>query len=90
MGQNALDQLAGKNILVGGDPSYQDLVIGSPSPENSLIDAQPNRAVSQLILEIFSIPFDINSVLGGSLAGIDIRNQDPVTMLKLSLAAELL
>jgi len=90
MGQLALDTLAGKNILVGGDPSFQELVIGSPSPENDLLDAQPNRAVSQLILEIFSIPFDANSVLGGSLAGIDIRNQDPVTMLKLSLAAELL
>jgi len=90
MGQDALVTLGDKNVLVGGDPSYQDLVIGNPNPENQLLDNQPDRAVSQLVLETFSIPFDSNSVLGGSLPGIDIRNQDPVTMLKLSLAAELL
>ncbi len=90
MGQAALTILAGKNVLVGGDPDYQDLVIGNPSPENQLLDAQPNRAVSQLVLETFGIPFNANAVLGGSLPGIDIRNQDPVTMLKFSLAAELL
>lgn len=91
MGQNALDDLAGKSILFGGDPSYQDLVIGgATSPENQLIDAQPDRPVSQLILETFSIPFNVNAILGGPLQGIDIKNQDPVTMLKLSLAAELL
>ncbi len=90
MGQDALITLAGKNVLVGGDPDYQDLVIGNPNPENQLLDNQPNRAVSQLVLETFGIPFNANAVLGGSLPGVDIRNQDPVTMLKFSLGAELL
>jgi hypothetical protein len=90
MGQDALIQLAGKNVLVGGDPDYQDLVIGSPNPENQLLDPQTNKAVSQLVLEIFGIPFNANTVLGGALPGIDIKNQDPITMLKLSLASELL
>ncbi len=90
MGQEALDQLAGKNILVGGDPDYQDLVIGSPNPENQVLDNQPDRSVAQLILESFNIPFSLTNVLGSSLPGLDIRNQDAVTMLKLSLAAELL
>lgn len=90
MGRDALDTLGDKTILVGGDPSYDDLVIGNPNPENQLLDAQPNRSVAQLILEIFSIPFDANSVLGGSLPGMDIRNQDPTTWLKQSLASELL
>ncbi len=90
MGQAALDQLAGKNILVGGDPDYQDLVIGSPNPENQVLDNQPDRSIAQLVLETFNIPFSLTNVLGGSLPGLDIRNQDVVTLLKLSLAAELL
>jgi hypothetical protein len=90
MGRDALIVLEGKNVLVGGDPSYTDLVIGSPNPENQLLDAQPDRSVAQLVLEIFGIPFNLGGVLGGSLPGMDIRNQDATTMIKLSLAAELL
>jgi hypothetical protein len=90
MGKDALIQLEGRNVLVGGDPSYTDLVIGSPNPENQLLDAQPDRSVAQLVLETFGIPFNLGEVLGGSLPGMDIRNQDATTMLKLSLAAELL
>lgn len=90
MGQAALTQLEGLNVLVGGSPDYTDLVIGSPSPENQLLDAQPDRSVAQLVLETFGIPFNLSNVLGGSLPGMDLRNQDATTMIKVSLAAELL
>lgn len=90
MGREAIKQLGNLNILVGGDPDYKDIVIGSPSPENDLIDPINNVPVSQLILQTYGIPFNLNNVLGGTLPGIDIRNQDVTTMLKLSLATELL
>lgn len=90
MGLDALVELEGKNVLVGGDPDYVDLIIGSPNPENQLLDAQPDRSVAQLVLETFGIPFNLSNVLGGSLPGMDIRNQDATTMIKLSLSAELL
>ena len=69
MGRDALTQLGDKNILVGGDPNYQDLVIGNPNPENQLLDGQPDRSVAQLVLEIFGIPFNANDVMGGFSSG---------------------
>lgn len=79
----------GSIILESGDPNYQTIILGNPNPENQLIDPDPTKPVSQFIFETFSIPFNL-PVLGGSLPGLDIRNQDAVTMLKLSLASELL
>lgn len=90
MGKEAIKKLGNLNILVGGDPDYQSIVIGNPSPENDLLDPTANIPVSQLVLQTFGIPFSLANVLGGKLPGIDIRNQDATTMLKLSLATELL
>ena len=90
MGRDAIVQLGGFNVLVGGDPDYQTIVIGNPNPENELLDPAADIPVSQLILQTFNIPFNLSNVLGGNLPGLDIYNQDPVTMLKLSLATELL
>jgi len=85
----AIQGLGTFNILVGGDPDYQDIVIGNPSPENELLDPTVSIPVSQLVLQTFGIPFNLANVLGSELPGLDIRNQDPTTMLKYSLAAEL-
>jgi hypothetical protein len=79
----------GTTILESGDPDYQDIVIGSPDPQNEIIDPDPTKPLSQLVLETFNIPFSL-PVLGGELPGQDIRNQDAATTLKLSLATELL
>ncbi len=77
--------------LAGGIVNYEDLVIiGSAAPENSLLDPIADIPVTQLVLQTFNIPFNLNEVLGGKLPGFDIRNQDPSTLLKLSLATELL
>ena len=85
----AIQGLGTFNVLVGGDPDYQDIVIGNPSPENDLLDPIVSIPVSQLVLQTFGIPFNLANVLGSALPGLDIRNQDPTTMLKYSLAAEL-
>lgn len=77
------------NTVLNANPDYQSIVLGNPNPENQLLDPDPTKAVSQLVLETFGIPFS-TPVLGGSLPGYDIRNQDATTMLKLSLATELL
>lgn len=79
----------GSLTLEAGDPDFQTIIIGNPDPQNSIIDPNPTKPVSQLILETFNIPFT-TPVLGSELPGFDIRNQNPATMLKLSLAVELL
>lgn len=72
--------------------SIEDL--GAEEPTNFILDPQPNRPLTQFVLEKFSIPFQVHPgtgrVLGGTLPGFDIKNQDATTMLKLSLAVELL
>lgn len=78
----------GQTVL-NANPEYKTIILGNPNPENQLLDPDPTKAVSQLVLETFGIPF-ATPVLGGSLPGYDIRNQDATTMLKLSLATELL
>jgi len=81
----------GTLILETGDPNYVDIVLGgNPSPENDLLDPAADVPVTQLILEKFEIPFNISEVLGSTLPGYDIKNQDAITMLKLSLLGELL
>jgi len=86
----ALLQQNGLNVLPSGDPNYVDLVLGgSPSPENQLLDQNPTDPLTQIILQTFGIPFSL-PIFGSPLPGYDIRNQDPVTMLKLSLVTELL
>jgi hypothetical protein len=84
----------GSIILDGGDPAFasvQDL--GAEAPTNFILDPDPNKPLTQFILEKFSIPFQPHSitgrVLGGVLPGYDIRNQDATTMMRLSLAVEL-
>lgn len=84
----------GSIILDGGDPDFstvQDL--GAEEPTNFVLDPDPNKPLSQFILERFGIPFQFHSttgrVLGGVLPGYDIRNQDATTMMKLALAVEL-
>jgi len=79
---------SGNTIIESGDPDFQTIVIGNPDPQNQIIDPDPTKPVSQLVFETFNIPFSL-PVLGGDLAGLDIRNQDATTMLKVSLAAEL-
>ncbi len=79
----------GSLILESGDPNFQDIIIGNPDPQNEIIDPDPTKPVSQLVLETFNIPFTL-PILGSELPGFDIRNQDATTMLKLSLATELL
>ena len=71
------------------NPEYQTIVLGNPNPENQLLDPDPTKSAAQLVLATFNIPFN-TPVLGGSLPGYDIRNQDATTILKLSLATELL
>lgn len=67
---------------------FQSIVIGSVDPQNVVLDPDPDRPVSQLVLETYGIPFS-QPVMGGSLPGYDIRNQDATTMLRLSLISEL-
>jgi len=84
----------GTTILEPGDPKFTSVEdLGANSPTNYILDPNPNKPVSQFILETYGIPFVPNAetgrVLGGSLPGYDIRNQDATTMMKLSLAVEL-
>lgn len=67
---------------------FQSIVIGSTDPQNVVLDPDPDRPVSQLVLETYGIPFS-QPVMGGSLPGYDIRNQDATSMLRLSLISEL-
>jgi len=80
----------GSFILESGDPNFESVSVGNDAPQNDVIDPLATKSVSQLVLEAFEIPFDALSILGGILPGHDIKNQDPATMLKLSLATELL
>lgn len=84
----------GTVVVEDGDPSFASVEdLGANAPTNYVLDPDPNRPVSQFILETFGIPFSPNPeqgrVLGGSLPGYDIRNQDATTMMKLSLVVEL-
>lgn len=84
----------GTVIVEDGDPSFASVEdLGASAPTNYILDPDPNRPVSQFILETFGIPFspnpEVGRVLGGSLPGYDIRNQDATTMMKLSLVVEL-
>jgi hypothetical protein len=79
----------GSGLLVNkGTPDFQSIVIGNPDPQNNVLDPDPDRSVSQLVLETYGIPFN-QPLLGSSLPGYDIRNQDATSMLRLSLTAEL-
>ncbi len=80
----------GRTILVGGSPQFPDVAnAGSNEPQNEVLNpADATKSIAQFILEQFNIPFAA-PVLGSSLPGTDIRNQDSTTMLKLSLAPEL-
>ncbi len=73
-------------LATSGD--FQSIVIGNVDPQNDVIDPDPDRPVSQLVLETYGIPF-VQPVMGGSLPGYDIRNQDATSMLRLSLISEL-
>lgn len=84
----------GTTIIEPGDPSFESVVdLGAEAPTNYILDPDPDKPVSQFILETFNIPFQPNvllgRVLGGSLPGYDIRNQDSTTLMKLALAVEL-
>lgn len=84
----------GTTIIETGDPSFESVEdLGANSPTNFILDPDPDKPVTQFILETYNIPFQANTVLGrvlgGSLPGFDIRNQDATTMMKLSLAVEL-
>lgn len=81
-------------LLPNEDPNYASVEdLGADAPTNYILDPDPNKPVSQLVLETYDIPFaahpQTGRVLGGSLPGYDIRNMDATTMLKLSLAVEL-
>jgi len=82
--------VGGKTILAGGSPAFPDVAnAGSDTPQNEVLDPiDTNKSIAQFILEQFNIPFS-SPVLGSCLPGTDIRNQDATTMLKLSLAPEL-
>ncbi len=73
-------------LATSGD--FQSIVIGNPSAINVTLDPDPDRPLSQLVLETYGIPF-VQPVFGGSLPGYDIRNQDATNMLRLSLISEL-
>jgi len=79
----------GSFILESGDPNFESVIPDIFTPVNDLIDPIAEVPVSQLVLDTFGIPF-IGAALGGTLPGQDIKNQDPATILKLSLATELL
>ena len=76
-------------IVPNANPEYTTIVLGNPDPQNQLLDPDPTKSVAQLVLETFGIPFSA-PILGGSLPGYDIRNQDATTILRLSLVTELL
>ncbi len=73
-------------LATSGD--FQSIVIGNPTAINVTLDPDPDRPLSQLVLETYGIPF-VQPVLGGSLPGYDIRTQDATNMLRLSLISEL-
>jgi hypothetical protein len=75
-------------IVTKGNPDFQSIIVGNPDPQNEILDPDPDRPVSQLVMETYGIPFS-QPVLGSSLPGYDIRNQDATGMLRLSLIAEL-
>lgn len=87
--QNVLSTTLEDQLVIKGQPNYQTVVVGNQSPVNQTLDPDPDRAVSQLVLETCGIPFN-QPILGGSLPGYDIRNQDATSMLRLSLSTELL
>lgn len=85
----------GSITLESGDPDFKSITdLGVSSPTNFILDPDPNKPLTQFVLETFNIPFQVNSstgrVMGSAMPGFDIRNQDPTTIIKLSLAAELL
>ena len=67
---------------------FQSIIIGNSGATNVTLDPDSDRPISQLVLETYGIPF-VQPVLGGSLPGYDIRNQDATNMLRLSLISEL-
>lgn len=73
-------------LATSGD--FQSIILGNPDPQNITLDPDPDRPISQLVLETYGIPF-VQPVLGGSVPGYDIRNQDATSMLRLSLISEL-
>lgn len=81
----------GRTILAGGSPNFPDVAnAGSATPSNEVLDpVDTSKSMAQFILEKFNIPF-ASPVLGSALPGTDVRNQDATTILKLSLASELL
>ena len=86
--------MVGPIFLPNGDPDYQSVEdLGPAAPTNFVLDPDPDKPLSQFVLETFDIPFaahpTTSRVLGGSLPGYDIKNSDAATMLKLSLAVEL-
>ena len=86
--------MVGPIFLPNGDPDYQSVEdLGPAAPTNFVLDPDPDKPLSQFVLETFDIPFAAHPatsrVLGGSLPGYDIKNSDAATMLKLSLAVEL-
>lgn len=76
------------STIPAANPEYATIVLGNSDPQNQTLDPDPTKSVAQLVLETFGIPFTA-PVLGSSLPGYDIRNQDATTMMKLSLATEL-
>jgi len=85
----------GSIILEKSDPDFQSIQdLGASAPTNFVLDPDPDRRLTQLVLETFNIPFQVNPitnrVMGSHMPGFDIRNQDATTILKLSLSAELL
>jgi hypothetical protein len=88
-GQGANPGTGSDIIIPNASPVYQSIVIGNDTPINEVLDSDPTRPVSQLVLETYSIPFS-QPVLGGTLPGYDIRNQDATGMLRLALSTELL
>jgi len=90
MATGTLKNSQGQTILPLGDPNYQDLVIGgSPTPENQLLSTLPTEPLTQTILTTFNIPFN-TPVLGSPLEGYDVRNLDPIPIMKLSLESLLI
>lgn len=85
----------GSLVLEKSDPNFESVQdLGADEPTNFVLDPDPDRRLTQFVLETFNIPFQVNSqtgrVMGSHMPGFDVRNQDATTILKLSLAAELL
>ncbi len=87
-GQGANPGTGSNQIIPDANPDYQSIVIGNATPQNEVLDPDPTRPVSQLVLETYNIPFS-QPILGGTLPGYDIRNQDATSMLRLALSTEL-